>query len=139
MPTHVREVMTREVIMLSPGHSFQEAITLIARHRFRHLLVTDAEKRLAGVLSDRDLLRFMVREPRWDTATVAEVMRTDPVTVRSDALLSIATDQMLTRRINCLPVVDENGRVEGILTSTDLLRAFQKMQEKIEKVDTVNP
>jgi CBS domain-containing protein len=132
-PTHVEEVMTREVVTLSPNHSFQEAITLVARHRFRHLLVVDTAGRLAGVLSDRDLLRFMIREPHWDEATVAEVMKTDPVTVQCDTRLSTATTEMLSRRINCLPVVDEEGRVRGILTSTDLLKAFQQVQEFIER------
>ncbi|MBI3301563.1 MAG: CBS domain-containing protein [Deltaproteobacteria bacterium] len=136
--TRVEEVMTREVVTLSPGHSFQEAITLVARHRFRHLLVVNENRHIAGVVSDRDLLRFMIREPHWDAATVAEVMKADPVTVRPDAPLSTAIAEMLTRRINCLPVVDEEGRVRGILTSTDLLRAFQKMQEWIEQAATVS-
>ena len=132
-PTRVAEVMTREVITLSPRHSFQQAITLVARHRFRHLLVVEADARLAGVISDRDLLRFMAREPHWDTATVAEVMKPQPVTVRAETPLSTAIAEMLTRRINCLPVVDEAGRVCGILTSTDLLQAFQQIQAWIEQ------
>ena len=132
-PTRVDEVMTREVVTLSPHHSFQEAITLVARHRFRHLLVVETGRRLVGLVSDRDLLRFMIREPRWDAATVAEVMKPQPVTVRSETALSTAIAEMLTRRINCLPVVDAEGRVCGILTSTDLLRAFQRIQEWIEQ------
>src|SRR2546430_7997193 len=82
-PTRVAEVMTREVVTLSPRHSFQEAITLVARHRFRHLLVVGADARLAGVISDRDLLRFMAREPHWDTAAVGGGMETPPVTLRA--------------------------------------------------------
>ena len=85
------------------------------------------------IVVDRDLLRFMAREPHWDTATVAEVMKPQPVTVRSETPLSTAIAEMLTRRINCLPVLDEAGRVCGILTSTDLLRAFQQIQAWIEQ------
>ena len=54
------------------------------------------------------------------------------VTVRPDTLLSEAAAQMLSHRINCLPVV-ENDRVCGILTSTDLLQAFQTIQTHIEQ------
>ena len=129
----VGDVMTRDVITLSPDHSFQEALTLIARHRFRHLLVVKPDGYLIGVLSDRDLLRSMSREPHWDGATVAEVMKTQLVTVQSETLLSTAIAEMLTRRINCLPVVDTEMQVCGILTSTDLLRAFQQVQEWIER------
>lgn len=137
-PTHVAEVMTRNVIAAAPDHSVQEAITLVARHRFRHLLVVTADQQLAGVISDRDLLRFMIREPRWNDAPVAEMMRTDPVTVSPDTLLSTAIAEMLKRRINCLPVVDADKLVVGILTSTDLLKAFHKIQERIEQDNAVN-
>jgi len=137
-PTHVAEVMTRDVIATAPDHSVQEAITLVARHRFRHLLVVTEDQRLAGVISDRDLLRFMIREPQWGTAAVAEVMRPDPVTVNPATPLSTAIAEMLNRRINCLPVVDADNRVVGILTSTDLLRTLHKIQEWIEQSDAVN-
>ena len=98
VPTRVDEVMTREVVTLSPDQSFQEAITLVARHRFRHLLVVSTDQRLAGVISDRDLLRFMVRNPHRDLSVVADVMKNDPVTVRPETLLSVAIAAMLTRR-----------------------------------------
>lgn len=137
-PTQVSEVMTRNVVATAPDHSVQEAITLVARHRFRHLLVVTGDQHLAGVISDRDLLRFMIREPQWGGAAVAEVMRTDPITVRPDTLLSAAITEMLNRRINCLPVVDGDERVVGILTSTDLLRVFRAMQERLEKSTETN-
>jgi CBS domain-containing protein len=132
-PTQVREVMTRDVVTLPPEASFGAAITLIARLRFRHLLVVDGNSHLAGVVSDRDLLRGLTRELHTDTVPMSEVMRTNPVTVRPDTLLSQAVTAMLTHRINCLPVLDEEQRVCGILTSTDLLRAFQQVQRQIEQ------
>jgi CBS domain-containing protein len=135
-PTRVDEVMTREVVTLAPDQSFQEAIALVARYRFRHLLVVSADQRLAGVISDRDLLRFMIRNPHRDSSVVADVMKSDPITVRPETSLSVAIAEMLTRRINCLPVVDTEKRLVGVLTSTDLLRDFQKIQERIEGVDS---
>ena len=137
VPTQVSEVMTRNVVATAPDHSVQEAITLIARHRFRHLLVVTGDQRLAGVISDRDLLRFMIRGPQWGSSAVSELMRTDPVTVNPDTLLSVAIKKMLDRRINCLPVIGDEGQVVGILTSTDLLKTQHKLQEWIEQKDTV--
>ena len=131
IPHQVREVMTREPVTLTPEQSFGEALALLARNRFRHLLVVDAKARLAGVLSDRDLLRTMSRTPDLDRATVADVMQSAVVSVEPQTLLSDAAAQMLDRRINCLPVV-EAGRLCGILTSTDLLRAFHRLQERAE-------
>lgn len=131
IPHRVREVMTREPVTLTPEQSFGEALALLARNRFRHLLVVDDTARLAGVLSDRDLLRTMSRTPDLDRATVADVMQSDVISVEPQTLLSDAAAQMLDRRINCLPVV-EAGRLCGILTSTDLLRAFHRLQERAE-------
>jgi CBS domain-containing protein len=133
-PTRVAEVMTREVVSLSSDQSFFEALSLLARHRFRHLLVVEADHRLAGVISDRDLLRVMTRKPTLDSTRVSDFMKKELVTVRPEASLSEAVAEMLAHRINCLPVVDDLGRVCGILTSTDLLRAFQKVQQWIERV-----
>ncbi len=131
-PQQVKEVMTRDVVALRPQQPFAQALALLAQHRFRHLLVIDAEARLAGVISDRDLLRCMSRESDLERLTVADIMWSAVVTVQPDTLLSEAAAQMLSRRINCLPVV-EHDRVCGILTSTDLLQAFQTIQTHIEQ------
>ncbi|MCY4387400.1 MAG: CBS domain-containing protein [Desulfurellaceae bacterium] len=131
-PQQVKEVMTRDVVALRPQQPFAQALALLAQHRFRHLLVIDADARLAGVISDRDLLRCMSRESDLEGVTVADIMWSAVVTVRPDTSLSEAAAQMLGRRINCLPVV-ENDRVCGILTSTDLLQAFQTIQTHIEQ------
>jgi len=40
---------------------------------------------------------------------------------------------MLMKRINCLPVVDDDGYICGILTSTDLLKSYREMQDRLEK------
>ena len=131
-PQQVKEVMTRDVVALRPQQPFAQALALLAQHRFRHLLVIDADARLAGVISDRDLLRCMSRETDLERLTVADIMWSAVVTVQPDTLLSEAAAQMLSRRINCLPVV-EHDRVCGILTSTDLLQAFQTIQTHIEQ------
>ena len=130
--TRVQDVMTREVVTLAPTQPFQEAITVLAKRRFHHVLVADAQRTLLGVISDRDLLRFMVGQT-WESAVVGDVMVTDPVSVQPEDLLSTACETMIARRINCLPGVDEAGRIVGILTSTDLLKAYMGLQAEIEK------
>ena len=133
LPRQVQDVMTHEVVTLTPPQPFTEALALLARHRFRHLIVTENDARLAGVISDRDMLRFMSSGADLKSATVADVMWHEVVTIRPETLLSEAAGQMLSRRINCLPVIDENGRLCGILTSSDLLQVFQRMQEGVEQ------
>jgi acetoin utilization protein AcuB len=132
IPTSVGEVMTSKIVTLSPSNSLQEAIGMMANNSFRHFPVVDENTHLAGVVSDRDLLRAMNLNKDWSSTTIAQVMTQNVVKVKSNTPLSVAVEEILTRRIHCLPVVDDNDRVCGIVTSTDLLKAFQQVQKRFE-------
>lgn len=133
-PTCVSEVMTRDVVSLYPSQSFGEAVGLMASRPFRHVLVVHPNGRLAGVISDRDLLRVMGATTDWKEKRISDVMTQDVFTVTPQTPLSVAVREILARRINCLPVLyDENKQVCGIVTSTDLLSAFEKLQVAVEK------
>jgi len=130
--TSVADVMTTKLTTLSPHYTFGEAVQLMANSPFRHFLVINADRTLAGVFSDRDVLRALGRTPKWQAKAVSGVMTRYVVTVNPTTPLSIAAKLMLERRINCLPVVEDDGKVCGILTSTDLLSIYQKMQASLE-------
>lgn len=133
MPRRVGDLMTTEVVSLHPHNLFREAVDLMARHSFHHVLIAEPDGRLAGVLSDRDILRG---EGCYDsdTTVIADIMVSEPITVGAQTPLSEAVELVLDHRVNCLPVVDEAGRVAGILTSTDLLRALKNLQTAIERL-----
>ena len=132
--SRVADIMTTTIalVTLAPHHTFGEAVQLMSNHRFRHFLVLHADGTLAGVFSDRDVLRALGRTPNWQAKTVSGVMTHNVVTVQPETPLSVAATEMITRRINCLPVVGADGKVCGIITSTDLLMNFQKLQETLE-------
>jgi acetoin utilization protein AcuB len=134
----VEEIMTRDVVTVTPRQTLADAMVLMSMHRFRHLLVTSAEGKLLGVLSDRDLLSALPSKPDWESHEVSQVMTKNPVTVRADSALAGAVSEMLSMRFNSLPVVAEDGTVVGILTSTDLLRHYQRMvqamQSKLQEI-----
>jgi CBS domain-containing protein len=132
VPLTVDDIMTKRVITLKPYHSLSDSVTLIAKHSFRHFAVVDGY-RLVGVISDRDILRVLARAKDWQNTTVSQFMMRDLVTVRPDTLISVAVREMLSKRINCLPVVDDRGDLQGIVTSTDLLSILRSTQEKLEK------
>ena len=137
-PTCVGDIMTHNPVTMSPHDSFRESIGLMANRPFRHFPVVEPDGQLAGVISDRDLLRVLSREPNWESTTVADVMTQNTVTVQPETPLSTAIVEMLARRINCLPVVDTQGRVCGIVTSTDLLNTFQQVQRLLECLERVD-
>jgi CBS domain-containing protein len=73
-----------------------------------------------------------VRNPDAQATAVRTAMTRDPVTIRPHATVSEAIHLLLTHRINCLPVLAEDGTVGGILTTTDLLRAQFSLQRWLE-------
>jgi acetoin utilization protein AcuB len=131
--TRVEDVMTRKVITLRPDQTFADVVNLMAKHSFRHFPVVESPARLVGVISDRDILRALARTGDWNASHVRQFMSRDVVAVKPDTKLSLATGMMLSKRINCLPVVDDNSVICGIITSTDLLKVFRSIQESLQK------
>lgn len=131
-PTQVSAVMTTDTMTMLPQQSFAEVVGMMANRSFRHMLVVDEDERLHGVISDRDVLRALSRTPDWGKKSVAEIMTKDSITTTPESAISAAVRLMLEKRINCLPVIGADGRVAGILTSTDLLKAYEKLQRQVE-------
>ncbi|MBM4264654.1 MAG: CBS domain-containing protein [Deltaproteobacteria bacterium] len=132
-PMSVSDIMTRTLITLSPNQSMADAASLLNQYAFRHFLVVEAGGKLAGVISDRDILRAHAVKSGWHSHPVSEFMTAKPSTVTEDVSLSVAADLMVAKRINCLPVVDACGLVSGIVTSTDLLKTYRQVQRSIER------
>ncbi len=128
----VADVMTRKTVTLSPHHGFAEAVSLMADRHFRHIVVVDTGGKILGVISDRDILRTLARTANWQAKDVSQIMTRDPFTVKRETPLVVAVAKIVSKRINCLPVLDDDGKVCGILTSTDLLKAYQKLLESLE-------
>jgi acetoin utilization protein AcuB len=131
---HVTELMTAPPIAASPDMPVVEARQLMVDKRIRHLLVTDGAK-LLGIVTDRDI-RLNLPSPAtslsvWEInyllarLTVDSVMTKTVVTVDPRRDARDAAQLMLSHKIGALPVVD-GGKLVGIITETDLLRAFVK-------------
>lgn len=131
----VQEIMTTPALTVSPELPVLEAQQLMATHRIRHLPVTDGG-RLMGIVTDRDI-RLNLPSPAtslsvWEVnyllarLTVGSVMRQAVITVEPGREAAEAARIMLDHKIGALPIVD-GGVVVGIVTETDMLRAFATM------------
>ena len=131
----VQDLMTISCVTAPPTMGVLEARQLMLEKRIRHLLVTDGPK-LVGIVTDRDI-RLNLPSPAtslsmWEInyllarMTVGSVMSKNVVTIGSGAEVREAAQLLLDHRIGALPVVDQ-GRLVGIITETDLLRAFVKL------------
>jgi acetoin utilization protein AcuB len=133
----VRSRMTADVITVTPTTTLAEALTLTRQHHIRHLPVCD-DNRLAGLVTDRDLRLAM--PPIWAdkkeqaelqdslrNKTVGEVMiKAKLITTTPITPIEEAARLLYEHKIGCLPVMDE-GKLIGILTETDVLRAFVEL------------
>ena len=129
----VRELMTGAVITVRPDTPVLDARHLMVEKRIRHLLVTNDRGELAGIVTDRDIRLNLPSQATslsvWEMnylltrLTVDKVMTVSVVIVGPDREARDAAQLMLDHQIGALPVVD-GGRLVGIVTETDLLRAF---------------
>ena len=126
----VAEIMSVSVRSLTPDQPLADAVAAFNEYGFRHMLVVNAAGDLVGVLSDRDVLRAMARGVSG-TATVSQVMSRGGVTVTPESPITDAIDLVVFHRINCLPVVDGNGALRGVLTTTDLLGALHEILNRL--------
>lgn len=127
-PRLVGHIMTRNLIVLREEDNLALAEEGLKTFSFRHLPVVEGDK-LVGVVTERDLLRasissfdenFALRDDNLKKYFfVRELMTTDVVTVRPDTPLLQAIQAMKTRKIGCLPVTDDEGRLLGIVTQSD--------------------
>lgn len=132
-PTEVADVMTGKVVTLSPHHTFNDAANLMNDRYFRHCVVVDSQRKIVGVISDRDILRALARNPNSRSKSLEQIMTPNPVTVKRNTPIVEAVSKILSKRINCLPVVEDDGTICGIVTSTDLLKSYQQVLGLVQK------
>ena len=136
-----RSIMSSPVETIVRTASALAAAEKMAERRVLHLVVLDARGRVAGVVSDRDLRsaqpsQLLVPDPEMRkkglaTIRVEDVMTAHPSTVRDDLPVEEALADMLRRRVGCLPVVDRQGALVGIVTGGDVTKlAIRLLRER---------
>jgi len=75
----------------------------------------------------------LARNPNSRSKSLEQIMTRNPITVKRDTPIIDAVSKLISRRINCLPVVENDGTVCGIVTSTDLLKSYQQILELVRK------
>ncbi|WP_427161836.1 CBS domain-containing protein [Aliinostoc sp. HNIBRCY26] len=149
MPQTVADIMSPEPIVVRPVTPLQEAIQILAERRISGLPVIDDAGKLIGIISETDLMwqASGITPPAYvmflDSViylknpaayerdlhkalgqTVGEVMSKNPVTITGDKTLQQAAQIMHDRNVHRLPVIDNTGKVIGILTRGDIVRAM---------------
>ncbi len=138
----VKELMTSKVFTVEQQDLIDRAFFLIHYEKIRHLPVVKKGK-VVGMVSDRDLYKALgpknnpnvietgVTEMHVIPKKVQNIMRRGVLTVTPDTYASEAAALMADNKVGALPVVNKDNKLVGILSATDILRVFSK----IEKTD----
>lgn len=131
--------MSEKVVTFFAEQTLPLAEEVMRIHRFRHLPVITADGRLAGLITHRDLLRGQIsvltgltaeqRRARQEEVRIDELMTVDVWTVTPDTLASHAGQTLLDHKFGCLPVIDSDRKLCGIVTERDFLRFAVKALE----------
>ena len=150
----IREIMTSPAITLLPDATVEDAINLLVESSISGAPVVDADGRLVGLLDDDDLIvsearlhapttieilgayiplpgdlrRFNDEVRQALGRTVEEVMDDEPAALGEDATVEDAATLLHDRGVSRLPVVDADGKVIGIVTKGDLLKALRRAE-----------
>lgn len=135
----VEKIMSPRVLSVDMDVTLKEIREIFEHVRFHHILVLD-NGRLAGVISDRDLLKAVSpyastqsERPR-DAATLRkrahQIMTRKPISIGVDSSVLEAIRSFLDHKVSSLPVLNQDGSVAGILTWRDILKAIAATVEK---------
>ncbi|GMT43633.1 MAG: CBS domain-containing protein [bacterium] len=130
---YVKNWMKTEVITSEPNDTFYKVAKIMKEKKIRHMPVVDKQK-IVGMISDRDV---RLASPSNATSlskgeigyllekiTAAEIMNRQLFTIEPDATIEYASEVMKEHRIGSLPVVDDENRIVGIISTIDILEAF---------------
>jgi len=132
----VRDIMTKDVITITPDTSFSDAMNTLRRNKIRRLPVVEDGK-IVGIVTEKDLLSASPSSATtldiWELQyllnklKVEEIMTRNVITVKEDTPLEDAAKLMAENKIGALPVINDDGNLVGIVTETDIFKTFVKM------------
>jgi CBS domain-containing protein len=155
MSARVKDVMTTRVVAVPQDATFKDIVALLSEHRVSAFPVLDEEGKVVGVVSAGDLLSkealvaavgaqvarlgrvpgspFQGDFAKAAAVTAADLMTKPPVTIGPDEPVSHAARLMYARKVKRLPVVDDRGRLVGIVSRADVLSVFSRSDAEIRR------
>jgi CBS domain-containing protein len=122
----VRKHMSAPATTVRADADYRTAFDVMRERGVHHLPVVDAAGHLAGIVAQRDMLLAATRHHNAPVE-MSEVMRRPVISTHADVQVVEAARLMMSRKIGCLPVVDEAMNVLGVITESDLFELFVRM------------
>ncbi|HHH30408.1 MAG TPA: CBS domain-containing protein [Polyangiaceae bacterium] len=136
----VGQFMSTDLFTVRPTDPVGLAARTMEWRQIRHLPVEDDHGKLIGLLSFRDLLKLIAKPGKAvEGVVVEEIMRKDPLTVSEATATLDALSMMRTNNIGSLPVIDDEGRLVGLITVYDLLDIAGRVLEDFLRAEDSRP
>jgi CBS domain-containing protein len=120
------EIMTHEVVSVAPSETNEAVRELFQQNRFHHLPIVDQDKRVVGIISDRDLLRSIIDR---QAAPLSELMVKKVLTALPETPIHDLASTLFHEKIGCIPITSADGKLVGIITRSDLLRCLMEVNK----------
>jgi CBS domain-containing protein len=137
-----REIMTQNVTTAQPGMTLREAAQIMREGDMGALPVTEGGKpngKLLGILTDRDIVvRAVAAGLDTAAAKVADAMTAELFTAAPDTPVFEAIRLMGDKQVRRIPVVDENGALEGIVSMADIALEMEDEREIAEALEEIS-
>jgi acetoin utilization protein AcuB len=122
------QIMTKPVFVISPSTTLHAVSEIFADRRYRHIPVVASDGALMGIISDRDFFRYRAstthENSRAQKEPVSSVMTSEVLVATPDTRIREIATTMFEERIGSVPIVESDGRLVGIITRSDILRAI---------------
>lgn len=125
----VEQMMTRELFTVREDDLIDLAACFMDWEHIRHVPVEDDRGRLVGLVSQRQLLRLITRRDLNEKVSVSDIMERDLVTIGPEQSCLEAIELMRSNRVSCLPVVEDDDRLVGIITERDFVPITARLLE----------
>lgn len=126
----VGQFMATDLFTVRPDDIVDFAASLMEWRYVRHVPVEDDSGQLLGLVSHRQLLRLIARGNRQDTPVmVRDIMNAEPLAISPDTTTVQAIRLMREKRLSCLPIVDHDGKLLGLVTEHDLVDVAGRLLE----------
>lgn len=126
----VRQVMNKRVVTVSTSATVDEVFDLLLRHHVSGLPVVDEQNRLVAVVSEADLFRLL-DSPSTHAMPLSDLWTSDVIAVRPDDTLPDVIDLFLEHQVRRFPVVDDGGKLIGVVTRRDVIRMIRDVRTRV--------
>ncbi|MBI1857588.1 MAG: CBS domain-containing protein [Candidatus Melainabacteria bacterium] len=122
---YIKDVMKTKPYFLHKDDTIASAYELMSSKKIRHIPIINENQELIGLVTQRDIAGALAK--REESMKIAKIMKKEIITVCPDTPLKGVIEVMILNKYGCLPVVDSNNKLIGIVTETDMLQTLYEV------------